>query len=135
VAKLIIIRNSEYVNRLRTYGIYLDGVKLGNVANGDSKEFDVPAGQHEVLAKIGWCTSPTISFEVKEEQAKTYEVSVFPGANWLIWTSIGILVLHFFLSFTIHFSYTIYLIAPAFFVLIYYMTIARKKYLSIKEFW
>ena len=135
MAKLIIIRNSEYVNRLRTYRIYLDGVKLGNVANGDSKEFEVPAGQHQVWAKIDWCSSPTISFEVKEQQAKTYQIGVFPGANWLIWTSIGILILHFFLSFTIHFSYAIYLIVPAFLVLIYYMTIGRKRYLSIREFW
>jgi hypothetical protein len=135
MAKLIIIRNSEYVNRLRTYRIYLDGIKLGNVANGDSKEFEVPAGEHQVSAKIDWCSSPPISFAVNEQQSKTYQVGVFKGANWLIWTSIGILILHFFLSFTIHFSYAIYLIVPAFLVLIYYMTIGRKKYLSIREFW
>ena len=135
MAKLIIIRNSEYVNRLRTYRIYLDGVKLGNVANGDSKEFEVPAGEHQVWAKIGWCSSPTISFEVKEQQAKTYQIGVFPGANWLVWVSIGILILHFFLSLTIHFSYAIYLLAPLFLVLFYYMSIGRKKYLCIREFW
>jgi len=135
MAKLIIIRNSEYVNRLRTYLIYLDGVKLGNVANGDSKEFEISAGHHQVWAKINWCSSPTISFDVNEGKAKTYQVGAFPCANWLIWTTIGILILHFFLSFTIHFSYAINLIVPTFLVLFYYMTIGRKRYLSIKEFW
>lgn len=135
MAKLIIIRNSEYVNRLRAYRIYLDGVKLGNVANGDSKEFEVSAGQHQVWATIDWRSSRKISFEVKEQQAKTYQIGLFPGANWLVWVSIGILILHFFLSLTIHFSYAIYLLAPLFLVLFYYMSIGRKKYLSIREFW
>ena len=135
MAKLIIIRNSEYANRLRSYRIYLDGVKLGNVANGDSKEFVISAGRHQVYAKIDWCSSPTISFDIKEQEAKTYQIGAFRYANWLIPLSIGILVLHVFLSFTIHFSYAIYLLAPAFLVLFYYMTIGYKRYLSIKEFW
>jgi hypothetical protein len=58
MAKLIIIRNSEYVNRLRTYRIYLDGVKLGNAANGDSKEFIIAPGQHNVCARVDWYSSP-----------------------------------------------------------------------------
>lgn len=134
MAKLIIIRNAEYVNRIRTYRIYLDGVKLGSVANGAAKEFTIPAGQHQVYAKIDWCYSPTISFEVKEQETKTYQIGAFPNANWLVWVSIGILILHFFLSFTIHFPYVIYLVVAPFLVLFYYMTLGHKRYLSIKEF-
>jgi hypothetical protein len=134
MVKLIIIRNSEYVNRLRTYRIYLDEVKLGNVGNGEAKEFIIPAGRHQVCAKINWCSSPTLSFEVNDQETRTYQVGNFRHSNWLIPLSIAILILHFLLSVTLHFKATIFLLAPPFAVLIYYMTLGYKRYLSIKEF-
>jgi Flp pilus assembly protein TadB len=77
----------------------------------------------------------TLSFEVSDLETKTYQVGNFRHSNWLIPLSVAILLLHFLLSVTVHFKYTIFfLLAPAFAVLIYYMTLGYKKYLSIKEF-
>ena len=134
MAKMIIIRNTEYVNRLRAYRIYLDEVKIGQVGNGEAKEFIIPAGKHQVCAKINWYSSATLFFEVSDQETRTYQVGNFRHSNWLIPLSIAVLILHFLLSFTLHFKYTIFLLVPAFAVLIYYMTLGYKKYLSIKEF-
>jgi len=134
MAKLIIIRSNEYLNRLRAYRIYLNGIKLGNVGNGETKEFTVRPGKHQVCAKIDWCGSRTLSFEVAENETKTYEVGGFKHGNWLMPVSMTIVILHFILLFTIDFSYTFFLVLPAFLVFVYYTTIGKKDYLFIKEF-
>ena len=52
------------------YGIYLDGVKVGSVGNGESKILAMTAGQHELKLKnfFGLERSETINFEIKENQ-------------------------------------------------------------------
>lgn len=51
MATIIINRTSEYLNRLRDYGVYIDGKKVGTIANGETKEFNVSTGQHSVFMK------------------------------------------------------------------------------------
>jgi hypothetical protein len=44
MSKLIIQRTSEYNNRLRDYGIYIDGQKVDTISNGQTKELTVNSG-------------------------------------------------------------------------------------------
>ena len=101
--KLIIQRPNEFINRFREYVIYIDGKNIGSIANGKIKEFDVTSGSHSLVAKIDWCSSPEINFEITDTKAKIFSVGGFTSA------------------------------VPLFLSLLYYLTIGRKKYLTLKE--
>lgn len=45
MSKIVINRTDEFVNGMRDYQILFDGVVVGTVANGETKEFPVPSGQ------------------------------------------------------------------------------------------
>ena len=134
MATVIIKRTSEYNNWLRDYQLFLDGKKIGTVANGQTKEFETTSGQHTILAKIDWCSSPEISFTLQEVGRKELKVGGFKNGNWIMPTAMGIIVLHLILQLVFHFEYLIFLIIPAFISLVYYLTAGRKKYLTMIEF-
>ncbi len=133
MATIKLQRTSEYNNRLRDYQIFVDGQKVGTISNGQTKEFETPPGEHKIFAKIDWCSSQEISFKAAETQPKSFLIGGFKIGNWIMLVSIGIIALHFILKYTIDFSYTIFLIIPAFLLLLYYLTTGRKKYLTLTE--
>jgi len=68
---IMIRRTSQYVNRLRQINIFIDDQKVGGVANGESKAFEVTPGQHSVFAKIDWCKAPAIEVAISAGQTET----------------------------------------------------------------
>ena len=126
-------RTSEYNNRMRDYKIFIDGKQVGTIANGETKDFPSTVGQHFITAKIDWCSSPGISINVKENQIKNLNVGGFKNGQFLMPIGLGLIVLHFILSKFADFYYTIFLVAPLFLLISYYLTIGRKKYLTLLE--
>ena len=127
-------RTNEYSNRLRKYGVYIDNIKAGEISNGENKSFDISPGKHTVVCKIDWCSSPTLSFEVSGEEIKTLRVGGFKNANWILSVCLGATFLLPFLKNKMpEFRYLNYLMIPIAGLLIYYITVGRKKYLSLKE--
>ncbi len=134
MATIKLDRTNEYTNRFRKFRVYIDGIKAGEISNGESKSFEVTAGKHEVVCKIDWCSSPTISMEVPEGEVKTLKVGGFKHGNWILTFSfITIFLLPLIKSQVPEFKYLYYLIIPIGGLLIYYITIGRKKYLRLKE--
>jgi hypothetical protein len=39
---------------LRAYKVVVDGKTVGEIRNGETKEFPMSAGQHDVSLKIDW---------------------------------------------------------------------------------
>lgn len=74
MAKLIIHRSSEFANRIRAIRIYLDKEKIGEIMDGETKEFEIPAGRHLLQAKIDWCGSNEIEFRVHEGKPVTFSL-------------------------------------------------------------
>jgi hypothetical protein len=72
MARLIIHRDSAYADYLRAYRIILDGKKIGEIANGETKEFTISAGQHELSMKIDWCGSGCIQFSAADDDAQVF---------------------------------------------------------------
>lgn len=62
MAVLRIKRDSGYADRLRDYSVILDGIQTGKIGNGETKEFPIPPGQHELRLKVDWCGSNAIQF-------------------------------------------------------------------------
>lgn len=66
MATIKLQRTSEYINRMRDYHILIDGQKVGTIANGETKEFETTNGQHSLIAKIDWCSSPEINLNIDQ---------------------------------------------------------------------
>jgi len=133
MATIKIHRTNEYNNRIRDYKIFIDGHQVGTIANGETKDFTTTFGQHTVTAKIDWCCSPNISIDIKDNQTKNLKVGGFKNGQILVPIALGLIVLHFILENFADIDYLIYLVAPLFLLLVYYLTIGRKKYLTLAE--
>ena len=133
MATIILNRTSEYVNRLRNYGVYIDGKKVGTIANGDTKEFNVSPGQQSIVTKIDWCSSQTVTFDISNDEVKNFKVGGFKNAKWLMPTALIVIVLSYIVNLKYGFEYLFYLVVPAFLLLVYYMTVGRKRYLTLTE--
>ena len=133
MGSIIINRTSEYLNRLRNYGVYIDGKKVDTISNGETKKFNISAGQHSILTKIDWCSSQTLSVDINDNETKSFKVGGFKNGNWLIPAGLVIPILSFIASSLFDFDYLFYLIIPIFLLMVYYMTLGRRQYLTLKE--
>ncbi|RZK10703.1 MAG: hypothetical protein EOO46_09680 [Flavobacterium sp.] len=124
-------RTSEYNNKLRDFGIYVDGIKVGTIADGEVKEFTTTPGTHVVAAKIDWCSSQNVSVEVVEGKAATLEVGGFKFGNWILPLVIGVVIVFIALQNFAGSEYILFAFVPLFVFLFYYLTVGRKKYLRL----
>ncbi len=131
MATIILQRTNEYINRLRDYQIYIDEQKVGTIANGETKEFEVSNEQHTIVAKIDWCSSPTVTVNLNNLLTQHIKVGGFKNGNWLIPTALILSVLSSILIFYIGSKWTLLITTPFFGLFAYYLTIGRKKYLTL----
>ncbi|KAA0128105.1 hypothetical protein FY557_10325 [Chryseobacterium sp. SN22] len=75
MGKIIINRSSEYSNYLRSVEIHLGDKKIGSIKNGESKTFEVAPGKYVLNAKIDWCTSNEIYFEIGSDETLRYNLT------------------------------------------------------------
>lgn len=68
-----IVRDSGYADRLRAYDVVLDGNKVGKIGNGETREFPVSNGQHDLSLKIDWCGSKVIRFTAAAGDVLTFD--------------------------------------------------------------
>ncbi len=63
-----IYRESSMVGFLFNYKIFIDGIEVGEIANGEKKKFPLSFGLHEVHLKMNWSwqSSPKVSFFLKD---------------------------------------------------------------------
>jgi hypothetical protein len=61
-AKIEITRISQWANKVRGISIIVNGEKIGKIADGETKTFEVDAGEMQLLAKIDWCKTKPLIF-------------------------------------------------------------------------
>lgn len=130
---LRIERPKEYINKFRNYIIILDGKKVGKIAEGEVKEFDVSPGRHSLKFAIDWTSSKEEEFTILEEDIKVYGVSGFKAAKWMMPLALGLIIIGTALDFLLGFDPFIYFVAVIFFVLVYYVSFGRTQYLRIVQ--
>ena len=136
MAKIKIKRTNELNNRARQIGVYLDNCKIGTILNGETKEFDVPSGQHTVRAKIDWCGSRNLTCQISEDEIKTVTISSFKYGNYLMTGFAGLAALYFILKIVFNiqfFRIYLFIIMLLWLLITYYLTVGRNSYLQIKE--
>lgn len=138
--KIILTRRSEWLNRLRSYKIFIDDKEVGSIKNGSSDEFIITAGVHQIQCKIAWYSSPV--FTINIEQGSVEYLIVKNGLKYY-WPMILLL----FIGLIVNIIYTgthedrplgifiiqLALILPALLYMLYYLTFGRKEYLLIEE--
>jgi hypothetical protein len=133
MATIKLQRTSEYVNKLRDYQIYIDGKKIGTIANSETKEFETTNGQHSLVAKIDWCSSPEITFDLNNSQNKEFKIGGFKNGNWIMPIGLFLVLLGFILNQFLNSIWSLFIALPVLAIFVYYLTIGRKKYLTLTE--
>ncbi len=133
MARLIVNRKSQWVNRMRSIGLYLDDNKIGTIGNGAIEEYRIEPGNHTLKAKIDWCGSNKHPFTISENETYTVAVEPYKYANLLVVIAIVILLAHFLLSSLFDIDFIIWLVIPFFLINLYYITFGSNRYLVIKE--
>jgi len=67
MARLILKRPSKWLDAMRSYKIYVDGQRIGEIHNDETKEFEITPGQHTIKVKIDFLSSKSLRFEVKKD--------------------------------------------------------------------
>jgi len=75
MAILKVTRDAGYADLLRAYAVMLDGKKIGELKNGESKTFQISPGAHSISMKIDWCGSKTLQFQSAETDSSAFKVS------------------------------------------------------------
>ncbi|WP_247232900.1 DUF2846 domain-containing protein [Telluribacter sp. SYSU D00476] len=133
-ATIKVTRNDESINRFMAYGIYVDDKKIGAIPNEETLQLKVAPGRHTIYARLDWCYSPVLTFDVKEGEVRTFNVNSLKNTN-LLMIALFLVVLYNTLRFLFDVDNPrlIVLTFPAILVLLYFLTLGRKKYLSLSE--
>jgi hypothetical protein len=136
MAVLKIKRVHQYINLLAPYEILIDGVKVGDIKNEETKEFDLTEGKHTIMAKIDWCSSPEIIVEIGKNEVVMLEVNAFKIRLAWIWaiviTGLNLLLIGSLTTYT-NITTIILIIAIAYIPIVYYLTLKRSAYLTWKK--
>lgn len=133
MANIQLQRSSEFANRAIDFQILIDGKNIGIIANGEIKDFPVNPGQHKLIAKIDWCSSEVINFNVKETEVKNFHVAGIKNQKWILFILFGSLAIGYIGNQFIENGIGMLFFLPAIVMLFYYQTFGRKKYLTLKE--
>lgn len=126
-------RSSEYNNMMRDYHIYIDNKKAGTIANGELKTFEISGGNHSVIAKIDWCSSKKVQININDDDQLILKVGGFKIGKWMLPIGLSLILLHFALEYFLDIDFIKYLIMAASFVLVYFITFGRKRYLYLEK--
>lgn len=134
MAKLIILRKMDFMNMARSYRIYLDGKKLGYIANQQTQEFQVATGDHMLSLKIDWFGSADLPITLLEEETRIYLVKVNP-----LFIFSSLLTLAFLLLDTLMnevYSVRLFLVLAIISGLgiFYFLSFGRKQYLVLTDY-
>jgi len=60
-------------DRFRSYRVLVDGAAVGTIRNGQTADFSVPAGEHDVRLKLDWTGSKPSNFDVGVGEVAHFE--------------------------------------------------------------
>jgi hypothetical protein len=67
MAKIILNRSKGYADKMRAYKIFLDGVEVGGIKEGEAWSAECSIGKHKLALKIDWCKTPDQEFFLTSE--------------------------------------------------------------------
>ncbi len=137
--KIIVSRSSQWMNRLRTYRVLINGKQAGAVKNGSSEEFLVEPGTNSIECKVDWCGSRAFSMNLQQGETAYLRVRSGMKLYWLFFIAIfvGVFLLVYYRGNADKPSWVtpvmLVSLIPAALYSLYYLTIGRKDYLVLEK--
>ncbi|MBL7719311.1 MAG: hypothetical protein JNL72_10785 [Flavipsychrobacter sp.] len=131
MARIVIVRSNEYINRYRGIHLFLNNEKLSTIWNDETLEFEVPDGEHSLVAKIDWCGSPVSRFHISGKDTQVFRLSGFRHSKMLMPVSVGLFLAYVIMQYFFHHELSIFFILPLLLVLVFYISIGRNQYLTL----
>jgi hypothetical protein len=138
--KIILRRKSEFMNRTRGIRIFIDGVEVGKITNGNTEEYFVNPGVHTMQCKIDWCSSPVMDLTINSDESKFLELrsgmQYFGIGYILILVSLAsdLLLKLAHIPRPEYFAWIrVAVIIPVILYLVYYLSLGKKNYLKLQE--
>ncbi len=72
MAALILKRPEKYIDKMRSYNVYLDHKKIGKIGNNQIKTFELSSGKHTIDTRIDFLKSLSIDFEVQSADSTVH---------------------------------------------------------------
>jgi hypothetical protein len=72
---------SPWVDRERSYEVWINGRRVGEIANGETKVFSLNSGSSQVELRVDWCRSQTRTVEADDQDRVS--MTCRPSANVL----------------------------------------------------
>jgi hypothetical protein len=130
--KLIVTHKGKFKGK---YELYSDGQSIGLISNGETREIDVPEGEHTFEARMGNYRSKTLNYKMFSKDRKS--ILLYPNKISTFFLLIGLL----------NFCFLILILSGIlkhkgpysmlfFFILIlsyYFLVVRRNNYIIIKE--
>jgi hypothetical protein len=133
MAKLKVTLEPEWNKRTKKIDIFTNGQEIGSVYNGETREFEIPAGTYKVTAKTGWRGSKEYNLAIGDNETKAVNVALFKYGNSILTIFLLILVVHFIALVLFNVKYIVLFTIPFALILVYYLTFGKDDYLTIKE--
>ncbi len=135
MTKIIIERNSEWNNKAREIGIYIDGEKVGIIDDGGTQEYEVEYGKHEVYTKIDWCRSQKIEVNTAENDITTLKLTGFKYGARILPIMLGFLATYYLLTYIFEIQLIHIVWIPVIVILYptYFITFGRNRYLILTK--
>lgn len=73
--KIKIFRKRDWMISLKMFEVFLDEQRIGYLMKGETAEYEVPAGPHNIKIKMGMLGSKSIDFNVYNKETKSFTVS------------------------------------------------------------
>ncbi|MGA8854697.1 MAG: hypothetical protein WB492_11030 [Christiangramia sp.] len=133
--KLLIRRDSEWANKMRSFDLYLNGRKFTEIKDKQLLSFQIPEGKYQLQAKIDWCGSQPLDIEIKKGETKRVEVTGFILSKYFLPVAV-ITGIFYFLTFY-RYNYNSLLLATILMILLgyflYFISFGRNQFLRLKE--
>ena len=131
MGKLRIHRSNQWYGGVRDYKIFLDNQKIGEVGKGDTKEFNIPDGEHQLFAKIDWFETKKISINLENDEEREI---VLKSSQKSKWTIPIIFILPFLIYLTdLKLELLLLLFIPLILILLYTLTYGKKSFIKVEH--
>lgn len=77
MSTITITRPYQWTNQAINISVYIDDKLSGDIAVGETKDFDVKPGKHSVFVKNKWGGSQPVEVEVTDNETKALRLSSF----------------------------------------------------------
>ena len=131
MGKIRIHRSNQWYGGVRDYKIFLDNQKIGEVGKGDTKEFTIPDGEHQLYAKIDWFETKKVSLNLEKDEEKEI---VLKSSQKSKLTIPLIFVLPFLIYLTdLKLEFLLLLIIPLILIFLYTLTYGKQSFIKVEQ--